>query len=92
VALEAADFGDVEIAALKDLAKAYEAFDAEDAVAIDAMSGRLRGSGLRSDEVVEGLRQEMRDDYAAGRTVNLYGWMISRTEARVLAAAARLLN
>ena len=38
------------------------------------------------------LRQEMRSDFAAGRTASLYGWIVSRTEARTLAAISRLLH
>lgn len=34
------------------------------------------------------LREMIRDDYVAGRTVNLSGWFISRTEGCILARIA----
>lgn len=34
------------------------------------------------------LREMMRDDYVAGRTVNLSGWFVSRTEGCVFARIA----
>jgi hypothetical protein len=44
-------------------------------------------SDRRSDwqPVMEELRTMMRADYEAGRLVNLSGWFLSRTEARLLA-------
>lgn len=38
---------------------------------------RPGGAAERSD-----LRRRARDDYAAGRTVQINGWVVSRTEAR----------
>ncbi|HET9446802.1 MAG TPA: hypothetical protein VFO35_11110 [Steroidobacteraceae bacterium] len=37
---------------------------------------------------VRRLREMIRDDYVAGRTVNLSGWFVSRTEGCVLARIA----
>jgi hypothetical protein len=37
---------------------------------------------------VRRLREMIRDDYVAGRTVNLSGWFVSRTEGCVLARVA----
>lgn len=81
----------VEEDAIRDLAKAYAAFDESDSPGIDQMVERLRVADLRDDSLVEALRREMLDDFGSGRTTSLYGWRVSRTEARVLAAAARLL-
>jgi hypothetical protein len=48
-------------------------------------------SGTRDDwqPIVDELRAAMRADYEAGRIVNLSGWFVSRTEARLLALTAR---
>jgi hypothetical protein len=47
-------------------------------------------SGTRSDwqPVIDELRAAMRADYEAGRIVNLSGWFVSKTEARLLAVTA----
>lgn len=37
---------------------------------------------------VHRLREMIRDDYVAGRTVNLSGWFVSRTEGCILARLA----
>ena len=37
----------------------------------------------------ESVRARHREDFAAGRTVSLHGWVLSETEARLCALAAR---
>ena len=37
---------------------------------------------------VHRLREMIHDDYVAGRTVNLSGWFVSRTEGRIFARIA----
>lgn len=39
----------------------------------------------------ESVRARHREDFAAGRTVTLRGWVLSETEARLCALAARTL-
>lgn len=40
------------------------------------------------DEVRARLGRQVRDDFAAGRVVDIDGWILSRTEARIAALAA----
>ena len=83
--------GEVGVGAIRDLAKAYES-GSDDRSGVGAMVARLEGADFTNDQLVLELRQEMRSDFAAGRTASLYGWIVSRTEARVLAAISRLLH
>lgn len=83
--------GDVELDALEELAETYASFDAQDAAGVEQMVERLRGADLADEEFVSAVRKEMRDDFESGRIAILHGWRVSRTEARVLAAAAELL-
>ena len=76
--------------AVQDLGKRYETDNPSDREGIDRMAETLRKTNLSDDALVAELREQMRADYAAERAANLYGWFISRTEARVLAAIARL--
>jgi hypothetical protein len=39
-------------------------------------------------EAVQRLREMIRDDYVSGRTVNLSGWLVSRTEGCIFARMA----
>ncbi len=48
----------------------------------------LRTSADAVQAPVRRLREMIRDDYIAGRTVNLSGWFISRTEGCILARIA----
>ena len=48
----------------------------------------LRAPADAADTPVRRLREMIRDDYVAGRTVNLSGWFISRTEGCILARIA----
>ena len=82
--------GEVKDDAIRDLAKAYVS-NHDDPSGVDAMVERLRGTDFTNDELVLQLRQEMHSDFDAGQTVTLHGWIVSRTEARVVAAVARLL-
>jgi hypothetical protein len=45
----------------------------------------LRTPGDAVETPVRRLREMIRDDYVAGRVVNLSGWFVSRTEGCVLA-------
>lgn len=47
-------------------------------------SGALRTPGA----LREALSQRMRDDFAAGSTVRVQGWVLSRTETRLFTLAA----
>jgi hypothetical protein len=47
-----------------------------------APADATQGAALR-------LREMIRDDYVAGRTVNLSGWFVSRTEGCIFARIAR---
>jgi hypothetical protein len=48
----------------------------------------LRTPADAAQTPVRRLREMIRDDYVAGRTVNLSGWFISRTEGCILARIA----
>jgi hypothetical protein len=48
----------------------------------------LRTPADASETPVRRLREMIRDDYVAGRTVNLSGWFVSRTEGCILARVA----
>jgi hypothetical protein len=60
---------------------------------VTADAGSLR-AGLGVDTMplsgilARGWRQEIREDFGAGRTVTVAGWMFSETEARICALAA----
>ncbi len=82
---------EVGLDALRDLARAYESFDEGDTAGVEQMVERLRGTDLSDGRLIQDLQQEMRDDFQSGRLAVLHGWHVSRTEARVLAAAAKLL-
>lgn len=43
------------------------------------------------DVLVSFLRGRMAEDFAAGRTVEVAGWVLSRTEARLFALVERLM-
>ena len=45
----------------------------------------LRAAADAPETPVRRLREMIRDDYVAGRTVNLSGWFVSRTEGCILA-------
>jgi hypothetical protein len=49
-----------------------------------------RVQGIESDQALRHyIRQLERQDFAAGRTVELEGWILSETEVRICAALAR---
>lgn len=48
----------------------------------------LRTPADAAQAPVRRLREMIRDDYVAGRTVNLSGWFVSRTEGCILARVA----
>lgn len=48
----------------------------------------LRLSGAGSDGLRALLAAQQKEDFAAGRTVNVEGWILSLTEARLCAIAA----
>jgi hypothetical protein len=48
----------------------------------------LRTSADAAEAPARRLREMIRDDYVAGRTVNLSGWFVSRTEGCILARIA----
>ena len=83
---------EVELDALTDLARAYASFDESDTHGVQQMTERLRGVNLTDVDLAGQIRQEMREDFQSGRLAILHGWHVSRTEARVLAAAAKLLG
>lgn len=62
----------------------------------DAELGNITAmiNGMRADwrPVVDELRRMMRADYEAGRLVNLSGWFVSKTEARLLAGFSACQN
>ena len=53
--------------------------------ALNKVLALLRASADAAETPVRRLRQLIRDDYVAGRTVNLSGWYVSRTEGCILA-------
>jgi len=60
-----------------------------DRICPPAVSGPL--SHLRQEEVLAFIRERIRDDFTAGRTVMVRRWLLSETEARLYALVA-LLN
>lgn len=80
----------VDVQAIRDLGKAYVALGDDPEIA--TMVDRLRTQALTEEDLVEALRAEMREDFDADRIVGLYGWQLSRTEGRILAAANELLG
>ncbi len=83
---------EADVDALKDLGKKYEAAHEEDRAGIDHMADLLSNVDFTDEGFIERLRQDMHEDFASLRTANLYGWFVSRTEARVFAAIARLVE
>ena len=45
-----------------------------------------------NEQMIKLLQQLMRSDFENNQTVNLFGWNVSRTEARVFAAAADMMK
>lgn len=56
--------------------------------ALKAVLALLRTPTNAVEAPVRRLREMIRDDYVAGRTVNLSGWFVSRTEGCILARIA----
>ena len=86
---------DVELEALRNLSEAYiDNYGDEDGV--EQMVAKLRAADLSEESLLEELKTAMREDFLGGTedgaVVRLYGWFVSRTEARVVAAAARLVS
>jgi|SRR5688572_20275399 hypothetical protein len=53
--------------------------------ALKEVLGLLRTQAGGVETPVRRLREMIRDDYVAGRIVNLSGWLVSRTEGCILA-------
>lgn len=49
----------------------------------------LQDESLSEEQVAQGLRRLVIEEYAAGRTVALSGWQVSRTEAYLYGVLAR---
>jgi hypothetical protein len=56
--------------------------------ALQEVLGLLRTPADTVQAAVRRLRQMIREDYIAGRTVNLSGWLLSRTEGCIFARLA----
>ena len=84
--------GEADVDAFKDLGRKYEAEYAEDRAGIDLMTDLLSDADFTDEGLIERLRREMHEDYELQQTADLYGWFVSRTEARVLAAIARVVE
>jgi hypothetical protein len=52
------------------------------------LGGRERVLAATAESLAETVSARCRDDFAAGRTVRLQGWVLSRTEVRLCALAA----
>ena len=81
----------IDLDAARELGREYLRAHAQDAQLQSVVS---MISGTRSDwqPVIDELRAMMRGDYEAGRLVNLSGWFLSRTEARLLAGFSTCAN
>ena len=55
-----------------------------------ALLGDGNSQDLRGKDLATWLRRRQIDDFAAGHTVELNGWILSETEARLCALAALL--
>jgi hypothetical protein len=62
--------------------------DLVDAIASDLPGGREAASAASRPELQQMLAARVRKDFADELTVNLRGWIVSRTEARLCALAA----
>lgn len=51
---------------------------------LDVPSALQRVRGATFGETLSSIRGACRDDYVAGRTVSVVGWVISRTEAELI--------
>jgi hypothetical protein len=56
--------------------------------ALKEVLGLLRSPADAASGAARRLREMMRDDYIKGRTVNLSGWLVSRTEGCIFARLA----
>jgi hypothetical protein len=83
-ACSAAFMDGIDVNAARELGQEYLRSHAQDAE-LKTVASMI--SQTRSDwrPVMDELRTMMRADYEAGRLVNLSGWFLSKTEARLLA-------
>jgi hypothetical protein len=70
--------------AVRELGQEYLRTHAKDAE-LESITAMIDGTRSDWQPVIDELRTLMRADYEAGRLVNLSGWFVSKTEARLLA-------
>jgi hypothetical protein len=68
----------------------YEDRDADEVVArlARARFGEWEGLADRPERLAEQLREQHRDDFAAGRVLEAHGWRLSETESLLCSLAA----
>jgi hypothetical protein len=67
---------------VRQLGAHYRAATPSDTALRTAMSDTLRAGSPTSSPARESTQRQIRDDFAAGRTVLVDGWVLSATEAR----------
>ena len=59
---------------------------------VEVVKNILSNEENADETKIDQLRLLMLDDFENGQTVNLSGWIVSRTEGRTFAAAAEILS
>ena len=76
---------DPELTVLRRMGEEYTVDFPEDNSGRDQIEKILGDAELSAEEIINQLRILVRDDYEMERLVNLSGWNLSLTEARVMA-------
>jgi hypothetical protein len=74
----------LDLNAARALGREYLASHPADS-ALDDVLAKLDADGNSLPSAIRKLQEMIRYDYVAGRTVNLSGWFLSRTEGRIFA-------
>lgn len=80
-------FGGLDLASIQELGREY-LLDRPNGKVLGIV-GRILADSANEDEALTGLRSKMLVDFAAGRIVNLSGWLVSETEGCVFAVLSR---
>ena len=81
---------ELDLSGARELGREYLASHPDDAE-VKSVAKLLTVDAGRPEQI-DHLRRRMHDDFAAGRIVNLSGWFMSSTEARIFAALSSCVS
>jgi hypothetical protein len=85
-------FDGVDVDGLRELGKEYRALAPADDASLAEMRALLLDAPSSDEEVISRLRSKVKADFHRGHVVKLSGWLVSRTEGRLFAVSAELMN